>query len=137
MNYGVIHELNDIQRIFGECGPEKAGEIIRKQALDGDLLCQVFLSGAGLQISEEMRSDSINNDIEVFTKMAAENGDVGSQFNLALFYIKRVNLAQEYFSDKDVQNLREAKQWHYQAASQGFSPSIKSIENLKSIFDLI
>ena len=137
MNYGVIRELNDIQRIFGECGPEKAGEIIRKQALDGNLLCQVFLSGAGLQISEEMRSDSIKNDIEVFTKMAAENGDVGSQFNLALFYIKRVNLTQEYFSDKDVQNLREAKRWHYQAASQGFSPSIKSIENLKSIFDLI
>ena len=137
MNYGVIRELKDIQRIFGECGPEKAGEIIRKQALDGNLLCQVFLSGAGLQISEEMRSDSINNDIEVFTKMAAENGDVGSQFNLALFYIKRVNLTQEYFSDKDVQNLREAKRWHYQAASKGFSPSIKSIENLKSIFDLI
>ncbi|GAA0414176.1 MULTISPECIES: sel1 repeat family protein [Pseudomonas] len=137
MNYGVIRELNDIQRIFEECGPEKAGEIIRKQALDGNLLCQVFLSGAGLQISEEMRSDSIKNDIEVFTKMAAENGDVGSQFNLALFYIKRVNLTQEYFSDKDVQNLREAKRWHYQAASQGFSPSIKSIENLKSIFDLI
>ena len=137
MNYGVIRELNDIQRIFGECGPEKAGEIIRKQALDGNLLCQVFLSGAGLQISEEMRSDSIKNDIEVFTKMAAENGDVGSQFNLALFYIKRVNLTQEYFSDKDVQNLREAKRWHYQAASQGFSPSIKSIKNLKSIFDLI
>lgn len=137
MNYGVIRELNDIQRIFEECGPEKAGEIIRKQALDGNLLCQVFLSGAGLQISEEMRSDSIKNDIEVFTKMAAENGDVGSQFNLALFYIKRVNLTQEYFSDKDVQNLRETKRWHYQAASQGFSPSIKSIENLKSIFDLI
>ncbi|MBA1192967.1 sel1 repeat family protein [Pseudomonas sp. MF6772] len=137
MNYGVIRELNDIQRIFEECGPEKAGEIIRKQALDGNLLCQVFLSGAGLQISEEMRSDSIKNDIEVFTKMAAENGDVGSQFNLALFYIKRVNLTQEYFSDKDVQNLREAKRWHYQAASQGFSPSIKSIKNLKSIFDLI
>lgn len=137
MNYGVIRELNDIQRIFGESGPEKAGEIIRTQALDGNLLCQVFLSGAGLQISEEMRSDSINNDIEVFTKLAAENGDVGSQFNLALFYIKRVNLTQEYFSDKDVQNLREAKRWHYQAASQGFSPSIKSIENLKSIFDLI
>ena len=137
MNYGVIRELNDIQRIFEECGPEKAGEIIRKQALDGNLLCQVFLSGAGLQISEEMRSDSIKNDIEVFTKMAAENGDVGSQFNLALFYIKRVNLTQEYFSDKDVQNLREAKRWHYQAASQGFSPSIKSIENLKSIFYLI
>ena len=137
MNYGVIRELNDIQRIFEECGPEKAGEIIRKQALDGNLLCQVFLSGAGLQISEEMRSDSIKNDIEVFTKMAAENGDVGSQFNLALFYIKRVNLTQEYFSDKDVQNLREAKRWHYQAVSQGFSPSIKSIENLKSIFDLI
>ena len=137
MNYGVIRELNDIQRIFGECGPGKAGEIIRKQALDGNLLCQVFLSGAGLQISEEMRSDSINNDIEVFTKMAAENGDIGSQFNLALFYIKRVNLTQEYFSDTDVQNLREAKRWHYQAASQGFSPSIKSIENLKSIFDLI
>ena len=137
MNYGVIRELNDIQRIFEECGPEKAGEIIRKQALDGNLLCQVFLSGASLQISDEIRSDSINNDVEIFTKLAAENGDVGSQFNLALFYFKKVNFTQEYLSDEDVLNLREAKRWHYQAASQGFSPSIKSIENLKSIFDLI
>lgn len=137
MNYGVIHELNDIQRVLEECGPEKAGEIIRKQALDGNLLCQIFLSGAGLQIPEEMRNDSINNDIEVFTKMAAENGDVGSQFNLAKLYIKKVNLTNEYFSAEDVHNLREGKRWHHKAAAQGFSQSIKSIENLKSIFDLI
>lgn len=137
MSFGEIKELNEIQNLVGQYGPEKAGEIIRKQALDGNFLCQIFLSGAGLQVPDEMRNDSINHDIEVFTKLAAENGDVGSQFNLAIFYIKKVNLSQEYFSAEDVENLKACKYWHYKAAAQGFPSSIKSIENLKSIFDLI
>lgn len=135
-NHG-INTIEDIQALFNLHGPEKAGEILRRQALEGNALCQVFLSGAGLQIPKEQRNESINKDIDTFTRLAAMSGDIGSQFNLALLHIQKVNLSQEYFSADDVDNLKEAKRWHQQAASNGFAPSVQSLENLKSIFNLM
>ncbi|XBS68129.1 hypothetical protein ABK905_14835 [Acerihabitans sp. KWT182] len=84
-----INGEQDIQSLIEKQGMNKAVEIIRDAALKGNLFCQKFLSGAGLHIPEKDRTDSVNQDIERFTRLAAEGGDMLSQFNLALLFMKK------------------------------------------------
>lgn len=125
-----VSDIGDIESLLKRYGTEKAGEIIRDLAMNGNLLCQVFLSGAGLQIPEENRTSKLNQDIELFTKLAAEGGDPSSQFNLALIYTRKVDVSNKTFSKKDIELLHKAKFWHEKAVAQGFSPSIQSLQNI-------
>lgn len=127
-----VTNISDIENLINKLGPAKAGETIRDLAINGNLLCQMFLSGAGLQIPEEERTSKIKQDIELFTKLAAESGDPGSQFNLAVFYTQEVDASNDSFSDQDIAFLRKAKYWHEKAVAQGFAPSIKSLKNIKT-----
>jgi len=126
-----ITTISDIQNLIIKNGQTSAGEIIRDRAINGNLLCQKFLSGAALQIPKEKRTSKLKKDIELFTKLAAENGDPESQFNLALFYTQEVDPSKNTFSEQDIAFLSKAKYWHEQAASRGFAPSIRSLKNIK------
>lgn len=132
-----IRSTRDLEGLIRGLGPERAGTIIRKQALAGNLTCQIFLASGAMLIPEADQTDNIRRDFEVFTKMAAENGDAGSQFNLALSLVQKVDSTKSYFSGNNLENLKQAKHWHQKAASQGFKPSIKSLKNLESVFDQI
>jgi len=130
-----IKNTKDLEKLMRGLGPERASEIMRKRALEGNLTCQLFFANGASFIPEADLTDSMRRDFEVFTKMAAENGDAGSQFNLALSFVKKVDSSKSYFSGDNIENLKQAKHWHKEAASQGFKPSIKSLESLKSVFD--
>ncbi|MEH6640575.1 hypothetical protein [Vreelandella glaciei] len=125
-----IKEMHHIESLINKHGPDRAGEIIRESASNGNLLSQIFMSMAGLQIPEESRTDQIRDDIEKFTKMAAEGGDPGSQFNLALMYTKTVDSSANIFSKQDIDFLLKAKYWHEKAANQGFSASVDALKNI-------
>jgi len=132
-----IKNTRDIEKLMRGLGPERAGKIMRTRALEGNLICQLFFASGASMLPEADLTDSIRRDFEVFTKMAAENGDAGSQFNLALLFVKKVDSTQSYFSGDNIENLKQAKHWHQKAASQGFKPSIQSLKNLESVFDEI
>lgn len=125
-----VKKASDIKGLIRTHGPLKAGEIMRESALNGNLICQIAMSQAGLQIPEEKRTKQMNDDLELFTKMAAEGGDLGSQFNLALIYTRRVDTSNDTWSDVDLDYLRKAKYWHEKAAAQGFKQSIKCIKDI-------
>jgi hypothetical protein len=126
-----ITEAGDIESLIGKYGTEKAGNIIRGLAANGNLFCQIFLSAMGLQLPEKHRTSEINQDIELFTKLAAEGGDPGSQFNLAIILVKKVELSNSTFSEQDIQLMHKSKYWHEKAAAQGFTPSIHSLRTIK------
>lgn len=128
-----IKENSDIESIINEHGAQKAGEIMRDFALNGNLLCQTFLSGLGLRIPEKNRTKTINDDIELFTKLAAEGGDACSQFNLALIYAKKVDSSKSTLSTQDVDYLRKAKYWHEKAVAQGITESIQLLKDIKFV----
>ncbi len=127
-----VSDIGDIENLFKNYGAARAGEIIRDLAMNKNLLCQIFLSGAGLQVPEENRTSKISQDIELFTKLAAEGGDPGSQFNLALIYTQKVDSSNKTFSKQDIELLHKAKLWHEKAVAQGFTPSIQSLKNIKT-----
>lgn len=125
-----VKKTSDIAGLIRTHGPKKAGEIMRESALSGNLICQIGMSQAGLLIPEEKRTKQMNDDVELFTRMAAEGGDVGSQFNLALIYIKRVNVSNHTWSDADLDYMHKSKYWHEKAAAQGCKQSIKCINDI-------
>lgn len=125
-----VKKASDIKGLIRTHGAQKAGEIMRESALNGNLICQIAMSQAGMQIPVEKRTKQMSDDVELFTKMAAEGGDVGSQFNLALMYTRKVNTSNDTWSDADLDYLRKAKHWHEKAAAQGFKQSIKCIKDI-------
>lgn len=125
-----IKETRDIEILINKHGAKDAGKILRESALTGNILCQLFLSTAGFQIPEKNRTVKMKNDIELFTKMAAEGGDPGSQFNLALLYTKKVYPSTDVFSEQDIDFLLQAKHWHEKAVAQGYVPSIDALKNI-------
>lgn len=126
--------FGDLKRLVRAEGVIKGGETIRKAALDGSLICQRFMSQAGLSVPLEDRPDHVRRDTELFTRLAAEGGDPESQFNLAKIYIDQVDSTCEYWSEEDLQRIDMAKHWHRQAAAQQFAPSIQSLKSLLDAF---
>ncbi|MGO8212105.1 hypothetical protein ACC782_34805 [Rhizobium ruizarguesonis] len=126
----TLDSLEALKKFVNTAGATKSGEVIRKEALSGNLLCQIFLSQASLQFNRL-------KDAEVFTKLAAENGDANSQANLALIYIKQVDPDCDYYSDHDIALIKNAIYWHGKAAAQGFEPSIVELKNLTEAFPSI
>jgi TPR repeat protein len=130
-----LSSLDDIKKLIDSKGSAEAGEIIRKAALEGNFLCQKFLSGAGLYIPAENRPEHVARDTELFTRLAAEAGDPESQFNLAQLYILKVNANVEYFSAQDLALIEKSKHWHRMAAAAGFAPSIDALKDLECFPD--
>ena len=126
-----IASNRDIELLLKTHGAEKAASLIREAAKNGNLFCQIFLSMGALSIPEKNRTAEVDNEIELFTTMAAKGGDPGSQFNLGLFYIKKVQALNDYYTENDIALIQKAKFWHEKAAAQGFSASLKSLENIR------
>ena len=129
-----IRTERDVERLIREHGPEKAGLALRKLAYDGNLVCQIALSQLMVASREKYKMEHVRNDCETFTKMAAEQGDAGSQFNLAKLYTSAVDSSADRLDRNDYELIEQAKYWHRKAAAQGFRPAMESIKLLESAF---
>ncbi|MBV5350020.1 hypothetical protein JZU71_02350 [bacterium] len=121
-----IEYTRDIKRLMDSLGLAKAGEIIRKQAHEGNVVCQIFLSQGSLHYGD-------GRD-EEYTRMAAESGDPGSQYNLCLILIKKLDSSKEYFNEDDILIIREVKHWYRRATEQGFRPADNSLRGFVEAF---
>lgn len=121
-----IEDLNDLKRLMESLGMAKAGEIIRKQAQEGNVVCQVFLSQGALQYNLP--------DAEIYTRMAAESGDVLSQKNLALILIRKLDSSTEYHTEADIAIIREVKHWYRKAAAQGDREAHETLQDYVDAF---
>ena len=124
----------DIEKLIRDQGLDEGGRTMRKLARDGNLMCQIALSQFALMTLAKNEDEQLRQDCETFTKLAAEQGDPSSQFNLAKLYYDAVDGADGYLYDHDFELIKKAKFWHRKAAAQGFQDSIEQLEELESAF---
>lgn len=117
---------------------------IRELARQGNFDCQKFLSQMSLAFIQKneysSRSDQnmlvlARKNFEIFTKLAAEQGDVTAQFNLAQYYLKSVDMEQEYLNLDEVERLKLALYWYEKAEANG-QPDLSSIIDALSAMQL-
>jgi hypothetical protein len=130
----------DVMRLISEQGVEVAGHTLRRLAHEGNLTCQLALSGMGLELINEHKKKSeqpneqVWQDCETFTKLAAEQGDTGSQFALAKLYVDAIDLSGDYLLERDLERLKKAVVLHRKAAAQGYKDSVQELKWLEDTF---
>jgi hypothetical protein len=136
-----IRTLADIEQLISEQGDDAADRTVRRLADEGNLACQKYLSQiafamiAGQKMGLSFMKDQKQNaetwkECERYTRLAAEQGDLRSQFNLATLYFDAVESHGE-LSARDEELIKKAKFWHRKAAAQGFAGSIEEFKHLE------
>jgi hypothetical protein len=137
----TIKSVGDIKKLLQSEGQDAADKII-SFADSGNLVCQQFLAQMSLMALSDgrLKNDPINYQsvsarYENYATMVAENGDAGEQFNLALFYVRKLNIDDDYFDDDDIENMRLAAKWMRAAADQGIEKAQESVDHLEAMYD--
>ena len=113
---------------------------VHEAALNGNLDCQIFLSQITHQTLQDQADDpsldvaQTHKNHERYTRLAAEQGDAESQFKLAQYYLKMVDMTKGTINEEEANMLKEARHWFKQAASNGrdnLSEIISSLEEIK------
>jgi TPR repeat protein len=133
-NNNPPNNISEAKRLIGKLGQAESSKIIRAGALSGNVFCQVFFSQLGLSIPMDKRTSEMQADLEKFTELAARSGDAGSQYNLAKLYMNKLDANAQYLDNTDIQNIKNAKFWHGEAAKQGLAEARVSLKNLE-VFD--
>ncbi|HCG6790974.1 TPA: sel1 repeat family protein [Vibrio parahaemolyticus] len=133
--------ITDIKKLTKSMEPEECGKLLRKAAQEGSLDCQIFFSTACIAMMQDYDAanypPNLEQDFITYTLMAAEQGDVGSQYNLGKHYIGKVDLSDGYLYEKDHENLKKSEFWYKKAAKQGDENSVEAIKDLDSLFRMI
>ncbi len=121
--------------IFAKKDVEKNGSIIREAANNGNLSCQMFMSQIALGGFMNTSDIRFEEDFLHYTELAAKQGDMNSQYNLAQYYIKKAGniSAGSVISDEQMSMFKKALFWYKEAASNGWEEKENIIETLSSI----
>jgi len=130
--------FNDIKEISAKYGPQ----IIIKAAKQGNLDCQITMSqlNLGIYFSASQNGtadntphlDSVISNIEIFTELAANQGDVGSQFNLAKYYLNRG--MSDTVNETNKPYIKKCEYWYKRAADNNYANAIKALNDLDGWF---
>ena len=74
-------------------------------------------TSAGIYLKQSGSGGSTNQNAEMFTKMAAESGDPGSQFNLAKMLMDKLDPEADSIDEEQFNLIASAKFWHRKAAA--------------------
>lgn len=126
-----------IEQITKNETPEKMGELLRRAAKAGSTDAAVFMAlimrkgiealGGPTKVPTEQLQE-----FEYYLKLAAEQGEVTSQYNLAQHYVCMIGDGSTMDAEK-YEFLKKAELWYKRAAKQGDKDSIKALENLKDL----
>ncbi len=83
--------VKDIEVLLKKESPQEAGAVLRRAAKEGSTDAAVFLStmlDRAIQVKgKEHTPKQMLDEYVLFTEMAANRGDLGSQFNIAKHYV--------------------------------------------------
>lgn len=138
---------SDIRQIFKEEGAEKGGDILREAANLGNLPSQCALSILYLthldkitQRGDQQNIAFIDENAEHFTKLAAEQNDNGSQYNLAKYYLKKgtffLQEADNYYTEESKGYFRKAEYWFKSSFKNGNQEAMNELSSLAEIFEI-
>lgn len=139
----TIESTDDIEKLLNSDDPSKGGEILRNEADNESLTCQIFLAGMYLHMMNTEERPAIFQNISTqlikCAVLASERGDVFSQCNLGKYYLtlvsKDIKEGAGKLSEHGCDNLRDAKKYLSMAASQKMPEAIESLSNLNELFD--
>lgn len=121
-----IRSREDIDRLFREQDGDAADKTIYTLAKTGNLACQKYLAAEafGMHLGHKMgfmggeeEARAMWTKCERYMRLAAEQGDAPSQFDLAGLYLDAANTLELSASDRDL--LLKSIRWYRKAAAQG------------------
>ncbi len=121
-----IRSREDIDRLFREQGGDAAEKTIYTLAKTGNLACQQYLAAEafGMFLGYKMgfmggeeEARAMWTKCERYLRLAAEQGDAASQFDLAGLYLDAAKTLELSASDRDL--LLKSIRWYRRAAAQG------------------
>ncbi len=117
---------------------EKNGEIIRNAAKKGNFDCQVFVSQVALASFMQFKDIRFGKDFEYYAELAAQQGDLNSQYNLAQYYLNKIEnvTTNKAFSNDEISILENALHWYDQASLNGWNDENNIITHLSEILSL-
>lgn len=138
-----IRSVDDIQKLLGAQDPAKAGRLLRAEADKGNLICQIFLSQMYLGMMDRETNNKtlldLANKFVIYSELAANQGDAGTQYNLAKYYMNvasaDIRAGGGKLSESGRDTLRDSKKYLVLAAEQGLDQAIESLSNLNELFD--
>ncbi|WP_157269884.1 tetratricopeptide repeat protein [Azohydromonas aeria] len=116
----------------------KVGEILRRAANAGSTDAAVFMA---LMLHKAIEVRGLDNvpqkmleEFEHFMRLAAEQGEVTSQANLAKHYLNMSKIGEGSINAEGYEFLKKAEFWYKKAAAQGFESAIESLKNMNEVF---
>lgn len=138
-----IKGVADIQKLLKTEDHAKAGQVLRSEADKGNHICQIFLSQMYLGMMDQETNGVILSDLAKnfvrYSEMAAQQGDAGTQYNLAKHLMNvasaDIRAGGGKLSESGRDTLRESKKYLLLAAEQGLEEAKESLSNLNELFD--
>ena len=133
-----------IVQLVKENGFEKGGDILREAANRGNLPSQCFLSIMYLKELDKNHEEKLirlfEENAEYFTKLAAKQSDIDSQFNLGKFYLskgfKKMNESNGHYTKESKDFFNKAEFWYRAAAKQGHKIASEALNDLAETFEI-
>lgn len=138
-----IKSVADIQKLLKTEGHTKAGDVLRSEADKGNHICQIFLSQMYLGIMDRENNGVLLRDLTryfvKYSEMAAEQGDSGTQYNLAKHLMNvasaDIRTGNGKLSESGRDTLLESKRYLILAAEQDLEDAKEVLSNLNELFD--
>jgi len=139
-----IKTIKDIQKLSKTMEASALGELLRKYAEEGNLVCLDFLLTSFLITMDdpnmtEKQLEKVKKDFVYYAEIAAKLGDTSTISNLGLFYIKQINVSDkpyyEDYSSEDIENLKKSIFWKKASVRCGNDQSLEEIQNLEDFLN--
>jgi len=131
--------VKDIEVLLKKESPQEAGAVLRRAAKEGSTDAAVFLStmlDRAIQVKgKEHTPKQMLDEYVLFTEMAANRGDLGSQFNIAKHYVSLSMKDDAQMDEEGYETLKKAEAWYRKSAEQGFEPSVQALGRMQELFE--
>lgn len=112
---------------------ERDGNIIEKNALNGDMKSIILLAQDSITGICALKSEYSNNETLKWNKLAAEHGDADSQYNYGLLLFKSLSFDNNTLNASEKKVLEESIYWFKKAAKQNYQGANKIVNDLESL----
>ena len=109
------------------------GHIMEKNALNGDMNSIILLAQDSISGICALKSEYSNNETLKWNKLAAEYGDVDSQYNYGLLLFKSLSFDNGMLNASEKKVLEESIYWFKEAAKQNYQGANKIVNDLESL----
>lgn len=129
---------SDLKELRHKMNEREFGDFLKRAAVKGNFDCQLAVVAMYVMFMQSYESSSSPSEVlkgfEKYSKLAAENGDADSQFNLGKLYMSKVDMSDGKLYSDDHKYVRQAEYWLKKAQKQGHADAVSLVPGLEDIF---